>query len=147
MGLLDNLISAAEQHADVDPQQHAGLLQAAMEMIGNHQGLATLQSQAQSQGLGQIVESWIGNGPNQPIAPDQVQGVIGQAHALNQLQAAPAYRRRSRALPCRESCRCWSTKPRPMEHRHKPPDRIAVLIRGDRRDRPFLLGSADSAKS
>ncbi len=84
MGLLDNLISAAEQHADVDPQQHAGLLQAAMEMIGNHQGLANLQSQAQSQGLGQIVESWIGNGPNQPIAPDQVQGVIGQ-DMLNQL--------------------------------------------------------------
>lgn len=86
MGILDNLISAAEQHADVNPEQHSSLLQAAMEMIGNHQGLSNLQNQADSQGLGHIVQSWIGTGANQPIAPNQVQSVLGE-DTINQLAA------------------------------------------------------------
>ncbi len=86
MGLLDNLISTAEQHAGINADQHQNLLQSAMEMLGNREGITNLQNQAQSQGLGHIVESWIGTGANQPIAPEQVQGILGQ-DTLNQLAA------------------------------------------------------------
>lgn len=86
MGLLDNLISAAEQHSGVNADQHQNLLQSAMEMFGNHQGITNLQNQAQSQGLGSIVQSWIGTGANQSIAPDQVQSLVG-SDMINQLAA------------------------------------------------------------
>lgn len=86
MGLLDNLISSAEQHSGINADQHQSLLQSAMEMFGNHEGITNLQNQANAQGLGGLVQSWIGTGANQPIAPDQVQGVVGQ-DMLNQLAA------------------------------------------------------------
>jgi uncharacterized protein YidB (DUF937 family) len=84
VGFLDNLISAAGQHSGIDPQQHSSLAQAALEMLGNRSGITHMQNQASSQGIGDIVQSWIGTGQNQPIAPDQVQGVVGQ-DMLNQL--------------------------------------------------------------
>jgi len=39
---------------------------------------ARLVNNAESQGLGSVVSSWIGTGSNQPIAPDQVTGLLGQ---------------------------------------------------------------------
>ncbi len=78
MGLLDSVMSAVGQHENINPQQHAGLVQAAMEMFGNHQGLSGMLNNAQSQGLGGAVQSWIGTGQNQQISPQQVPSVIGQ---------------------------------------------------------------------
>ena len=40
-------------------------------------GLGGLVSQFQNAGLGNIVQSWIGNGPNHPVTPDQLQNVLG----------------------------------------------------------------------
>ena len=45
--------------------------------IERHGGLSTLISQFEEQGLGAVVHSWVGNGPNQPISPDQLQQVLG----------------------------------------------------------------------
>ena len=78
MSLLDTVISAAEQHSDVNQQQHSNLVQAAMQMFGNHAGLSDLLNNAESQGIGSTIQSWIGTGSNQPIAPQQVQGLLGQ---------------------------------------------------------------------
>ncbi len=40
-------------------------------------GLGGLMSQFQQGGLGHITQSWVGNGPNQPVSPEQLHGVLG----------------------------------------------------------------------
>ena len=40
-------------------------------------GLGSLMSQFQQGGLGHIAQSWVGNGPNQPVSPEQLHGVLG----------------------------------------------------------------------
>jgi len=47
--------------------------------IERHGGLTMLISQFEQQGLGAVVYSWVGNGPNQPISPDQLHKVLGSA--------------------------------------------------------------------
>jgi len=49
-----------------------------MQMLGNQAGLSGMLGNAESQGLGSVVQSWIGNGANQSIAPNQVEGLLGQ---------------------------------------------------------------------
>ncbi|WP_237477855.1 YidB family protein [Lichenibacterium dinghuense] len=46
--------------------------------LGGAGGIGGLLSQFQQAGLGHIAESWIGNGANQPVSPDQLQSVFGQ---------------------------------------------------------------------
>ncbi|MDX7951363.1 YidB family protein [Lichenihabitans sp. Uapishka_5] len=41
-------------------------------------GLGGLLSQFQNAGLGHVADSWVGNGPNHPVSPDQLQNVFGQ---------------------------------------------------------------------
>lgn len=84
MNIFDAVTNIAEKHPDVNDQQHSSLIQAAMEMFGNHAGLSGLVNNANSQGLGNIVQSWIGTGANHGINADQVQQVVGQDR-LNQL--------------------------------------------------------------
>jgi uncharacterized protein YidB (DUF937 family) len=40
-------------------------------------GLGGLLEQLQRAGLGEQVNSWIGTGPNEPVSPEQVGGVLG----------------------------------------------------------------------
>jgi len=40
-------------------------------------GLGGLMSQFQQGGLGHIAQSWVGNGPNQSVSPEQLHGVLG----------------------------------------------------------------------
>ncbi len=40
-------------------------------------GLGGLMSQFQQGSLGHIAQSWVGNGPNQPVSPEQLHGVLG----------------------------------------------------------------------
>ena len=54
-----------------------------MGMLGGQQGggmggLGGLLSQFQQAGLGHVADSWVGNGPNQPISPDQLHNVLGE---------------------------------------------------------------------
>jgi len=78
MSIFDAVMGAVEQHSEVNQQQHASLVQTAMDIFANHAGFSELLSNAQSHGLAGIVQSWIGRGANQPIAPQQVQGLVGQ---------------------------------------------------------------------
>lgn len=80
MSILDGIMSAlaGQQHPEMNQQQHSNLVQTALEMFGNHAGLSGLLSSAESHGLGSVVQSWIGNGPNQGIAPQNLEGLLGQ---------------------------------------------------------------------
>ena len=78
MGIFDAITGMAERHPDVNEQQHSTLLQSAMAMFGNSGGISGLLNNAQSHGLGGIVQSWIGTGANQPIGAGQLQSVVGQ---------------------------------------------------------------------
>jgi uncharacterized protein YidB (DUF937 family) len=54
-----------------------------MSMLGGQQGggmsgLGGLLSQFRQAGLGHVADSWVGNGPNQPISPDQLHNVLGE---------------------------------------------------------------------
>ena len=46
-------------------------------LIEKHGGIQGIVDQFQKQGLGATVKSWVGNGPNQPISPDQVHQALG----------------------------------------------------------------------
>lgn len=41
-------------------------------------GLGGLMSQFEQAGLGDVARSWVGNGANQPVSPDQLQNVFGR---------------------------------------------------------------------
>lgn len=40
-------------------------------------GLGGLLSQFEQAGLGHVAQSWVGNGPNQPVSPQQLNDVFG----------------------------------------------------------------------
>src|SRR3954463_11622480 len=82
MGLMDMITGAAERHPEVNQEQHATLLQTAMQMFGNHGGISGLLNNARSQGLGNTVQSWIGTGANNSITAEQVENLMDR---LNQL--------------------------------------------------------------
>ena len=54
-----------------------GQQQGGMGMCGQG-GIGGLVSMFEQAGLGHIAQSWVGNGPNQPVSPDQLQNVFGQ---------------------------------------------------------------------
>ncbi len=68
-GILSSLLGGGGQ------QQQGGAPVASGPMAG---GLGGLMSQFQNAGLGHIASSWMGNGPNQQVSPDQLQKVFGQ---------------------------------------------------------------------
>ena len=78
MSIFDTLMGAVEKHPELNQEQHSTLLQTAMQMFGNHAGLSGLMNNAESQGIGNIFQSWVSTGANQSIAPQQVQGLVGQ---------------------------------------------------------------------
>jgi uncharacterized protein YidB (DUF937 family) len=69
-----------------------------MNLLGGQQsasgrgGLGGLASSFQQAGLGNIIQSWIGHGPNQPVEPGQLQQVFGEERVqemANQSGMAP----------------------------------------------------------
>ncbi len=70
-GVLSGLLGGGGQ---------AGGMSAAGGMGG---GLDGLMSSFEQGGLGHITQSWVGNGPNQPVSPQQLQGVLGQDQVQN----------------------------------------------------------------
>ena len=55
---------------------------------GTGGGLGGLMSQFERAGLGQVAQSWVSNGPNQPVSPQQLQGVFGETHVQNMASQA-----------------------------------------------------------
>jgi uncharacterized protein YidB (DUF937 family) len=54
--------------------------------IQQHGGIQGIIAQFEKQGLGPTVQSWVGNGPNQPISADQVHQALGP-DTISQLAA------------------------------------------------------------
>jgi uncharacterized protein YidB (DUF937 family) len=77
MGLLDEVLAMAGI-SGAQQSQHASALSAILSLINSPQvgGLAGLQSMFQQGGLGHIMSSWIGNGPNLPVSANQLQNVL-----------------------------------------------------------------------
>jgi uncharacterized protein YidB (DUF937 family) len=93
MGLLDAVLGSVLGGGQ-QPQAQAGgggnalLMQIVAALLANRGagagqqggglgGLAGLAEQFQRGGLGDAMNSWIGTGPNQPVSPDQLGGVLG----------------------------------------------------------------------
>ncbi len=57
-------------------QAQAGQAQGGQGMMGG--GLGSLLGSFEQAGLGHLAQSWVGNGPNQPVSPDQLQSVFGE---------------------------------------------------------------------
>lgn len=57
------------------PQQNS----TGMEQGGTSRaGIGGLLSMFEQSGLGHVAQSWVGNGPNQPVSPQQLQSVFGE---------------------------------------------------------------------
>ena len=78
MGLFDQIISSALRGALGDSEQSAlgGLLG---QLLGqtNLGSIGGLLQQLQQSGLGAQVASWLGNGANLPVSPDQLRAALG----------------------------------------------------------------------
>ena len=83
MGLLDSIVgqvSGALEGSVPGGQVHPGLMDVVSQLMTQGGGMQGLVSQFEQQGLGHVVSSWIGNGQNLAITPDQVQAVLGEPH-------------------------------------------------------------------
>jgi uncharacterized protein YidB (DUF937 family) len=77
MSLLDTIGSLFGKSSSEGGGQKA-LIAAALEFVNNQPGgLNGLIQKFEENGMGGIIRSWVSNGENQPISPDQLQGVIG----------------------------------------------------------------------
>jgi uncharacterized protein YidB (DUF937 family) len=59
-------------------EQHQNLVAEAVTMLTSREGgLNALKQNFEQNGLGHIISSWIGNGENAPVSPDQIKSVLG----------------------------------------------------------------------
>jgi uncharacterized protein YidB (DUF937 family) len=77
MGLLDGLIGGVVG---------GELASLANGLIEKHGGISGMVSELQAKGLGGAVQSWVSNGPNEPVSGDQIQSALG-SNTINDLAA------------------------------------------------------------
>jgi uncharacterized protein YidB (DUF937 family) len=75
MGLFDSLGAVLGGK----PASSPGIANSLIDMLGSGQGagLGSLVQAFQENGLGKVVESWIGTGQNLPVSPAQIQQALG----------------------------------------------------------------------
>ena len=94
MGLFDQLVSGALRGAMGGGQgsgQGDSLLPGLLgQLLGqtNMGGIGGLLSQLQQGGLGGEVASWLGNGANRAVSPDQLQSALGGEQLQQMAQSA-----------------------------------------------------------
>jgi uncharacterized protein YidB (DUF937 family) len=75
MGLFDQIAGALGGGSENTPTSGPAAI---LQMLGSQEGgLAGLLQKFQSAGLGDVVQSWVGNGANAPISADTVHQVLG----------------------------------------------------------------------
>jgi len=77
MGLFDGVLGGVVG---------AGMVSVVSGIIEQHGGVQGLVNEFERNGLGATVRSWVGTGPNQPVAPADVHRVLGP-DLLQQLSA------------------------------------------------------------
>ena len=83
-GVLMNLLGGGQQAQQGGQQGAMG----GGGLGGMAGGLGGLLSSFQQAGLGHIAQSWVGNGPNQPVSPQQLQSVLGDGQVQNMASQA-----------------------------------------------------------
>ena len=73
MGLFDNLAGSLGGNAGAS----SPLTKSVLDMLGQSGGLGGLVQAFQQNGLGHLVESWIGTGQNMPVSAAQIQQALG----------------------------------------------------------------------
>ncbi|MEJ0004814.1 MAG: YidB family protein [Steroidobacteraceae bacterium] len=68
MGLIDGILGGV---VGVE------MTQVVSGLLDKHGGVQGIVAQLESQGLGETVRSWVGNGTNQPISTEQLQKALG----------------------------------------------------------------------
>lgn len=76
-GVLSSLLGGGQQ--GMGQQGMAG---------GAGGGLGGLIAQFEQAGLGQLAQSWVGNGPNQAVSPQQLQSVLGEGQVQSMASQA-----------------------------------------------------------
>ena len=82
-GVLMNMLGGGSQQQGAAPGQPG---MAGGGTMGG--GLGGILQSFEQAGLGHIAQSWVGNGPNQPVSPDQLQSVLGQGQVQNMASQA-----------------------------------------------------------
>lgn len=79
MGLLDQVTGAVGGHFGQQQGAGGGILGAVMQMINDPRtgGLSGLMDAFRQGGLGEVFNSWVSSGPNQPVSGQQLQGILG----------------------------------------------------------------------
>lgn len=86
-GILTSLLSGGNQSGGQGGMM-GGQGMGGMGGQGMGGGLGGLLSSFQQAGLGHVAQSWVGNGPNQPVSPQQLQNVFGQDQVQNMASQA-----------------------------------------------------------
>jgi uncharacterized protein YidB (DUF937 family) len=73
MGLFDDIVGGLA----AKDTQHAALYDEVGKLVNQSGGVSGLAQQFEQKGLGGIMSSWIGTGPNPPISGEQVLQVLG----------------------------------------------------------------------
>jgi uncharacterized protein YidB (DUF937 family) len=90
MGLFDQIVSGALRGA-MGQGGEGGLLPGMLgQLLGRTSlgGVGGLLSQLQQGGLGDQVSSWLGNGANAAISPDQLRNALGNEHLQQMARSA-----------------------------------------------------------
>ncbi|HXJ34617.1 MAG TPA: YidB family protein [Candidatus Eisenbacteria bacterium] len=84
MALLDQLanqvlasLQGGQIQGGASRNQATDLMQAVLSMLNQQGGLGGLLQQFQQKGMGNIADSWVGTGQNQPISGRQLEDVLG----------------------------------------------------------------------
>ena len=79
MGLFESITGQVlSSLSNTDSSQHAGLVSEIAALINSQPGgISGLISAFEQQGLGGVVQSWVGNGQNLPVSAEQIQAVLG----------------------------------------------------------------------
>lgn len=74
-----SIFDAVKQMAESEAGGDSGLMGHAMNLVNDPEigGLQGLIDKFHSNGLGSVVNSWVGQEANQAISPDQIQQVLG----------------------------------------------------------------------
>lgn len=79
MGLLETLSQQVKGALGAGGGDPSGLVSGVLDAIESKGtgGLGSFVQDFHDKGLGSVVSSWVGNGPNQPITAAQVENVLG----------------------------------------------------------------------
>jgi uncharacterized protein YidB (DUF937 family) len=79
MGLFDEVVKQAAGALAQSSGEHSGVLEGIMDLMNNKEegGLQGLVTKFTENGLGDIVNSWVGTGENLPVSSNQIQSAIG----------------------------------------------------------------------